>query len=75
LRGDPDDGGEIQAAHQFASNLRGDPDDGGEIQKAAQASVPSLRGDPDDGGQSTVPRTRLRAITMSRRQPGSITLR
>jgi hypothetical protein len=51
LRGDPDDGGEIQAAQASVPSLRGDPDDGGEIQKAAQASVPSLRGDPDDGGQ------------------------
>jgi Ca2+-binding RTX toxin-like protein len=47
---DPDDGGEVQAAHQFASNLRGDPDDGGEIQAAHQFAS-NLRGDPDDGGE------------------------
>jgi hypothetical protein len=35
LRGDPDDGGEIQKASVPA--LKGDPDDGGQIHSAAHA--------------------------------------
>ena len=52
LRGDPDDGGEIQSAvHQPTPSLRSDPDSGGQIQSAVHRPAPSLRSDPDDGGQ------------------------
>ena len=52
LRGDPDDGGEIQnAVHRPTPSLRSDPDAGGQIQSAVHQPIPSLRGDPDDGGQ------------------------
>ena len=52
LRGDPDDGGQIQSAlHRPAPSLRGDPDAGGQIQSAVHRPTPSLRSDPDSGGQ------------------------
>ena len=52
LRGDPDDGGQIQSAvHRPTPSLRGDPDDGGQIQSAVHRPAPSLRSDPDSGGQ------------------------
>ena len=62
LRGDPDDGGEIQSAvHRPAPSLRSDPDAGGQIQSdpdaggqiqsAMQRPTPSLWDDPDAGGQ------------------------
>jgi hypothetical protein len=52
LRGDPDDGGQIQSAvHRPAPSLRDDPDAGGQIQSAVQRPAPSLRSDPDAGGQ------------------------
>ena len=62
LRGDPDDGGQIQSAvHRPAPSLRSDPDAGGQIQSdpdaggqiqsAMQRPTPSLWDDPDAGGQ------------------------
>ena len=52
LRGDPDDGGQIQSAlHRPAPSLRDDPDAGGQIQSAVHRPTPSLRSDPDAGGQ------------------------
>ena len=52
LRGDPDDGGQIQSAvHRPTPSLRDDPDAGGQIQSAVHRPAPSLRSDPDAGGQ------------------------
>jgi hypothetical protein len=52
LRGDPDDGGEIQSAVQRPTpSLGSDPDSGGQIQSAVRQPIPSLWDDPDAGGQ------------------------